>query len=756
MKALFHEMAISTSVRLLLLALICSFIAACDQKGEVSEEQISTDSSATDVQNVTVSENDKGWPNVGGDDGKTFFSSLTQINRDNITTLGLAWEYDLGTKRGQEATPLVIGNILVTSGNLGRVYALDAVSGKELWTFIPKVDMQVNRSACCDQVNRGVAVKDSRVFVGSLDGILYALDLKSGEVLWQVNSLDGSGRGENITGAPEVAGDVVVIGNGGAEYGVRGYVTAFDLKTGEQRWRFYTVPDDPKLGPQHNPELEKALSTWKGSVRWDQGLGGTVWDAIHYDPQFDAVYIGVGNGGPYHYKKRASEGGDNLYVSSLVALDPATGRVKWHYQETPSDSWDFTATSPMTLTDLVIDGETVPALIHAPKNGFMYLIDRRNGKVLKAHSIVYQNWADGVDLETGRPNIRADLADYFNEPKIVFPATPGAKNWHPASYNPETGLYYSSVQELGNLIFTPPGDKAYRPKATNHDAGLIYSDDLLNILPGLPPFIQEAVKNSPEYERVKNGKVGAELRAINPLTGETVWSVSASSWQDRAGVLSTSGGLVFQGDVRGYFSIYDADKGVKLHTLHVGTAIIAAPMTYQINGVQYVAVLAGWGGGGWPYVPKTSATYDYQNNSRLLVFKLNGGSVPLPEKRPALEVAEEPPAQADDVTPEVIARGNGIFLDHCTMCHSNNPRTMSADLSRMKPAIHEFFEKIVLDGLFVAAGMPRWDDILSKRDVKDVHAYLIAEQKKKRAIELDLQSKGLPLDAAKATVLSSF
>ena len=695
-----------------------------------------------------------GWSTPGGDSGKTFYSPMHQINRDNVEQLGYAWEFDLEVSRGQEATPVIVGDTMVVSTNLGRVYGIDPVSGQERWRFVPEVDMQVNRTACCDQVNRGVAVKGNSVFVGTLDGNLVALDARDGRVLWQADTLAGTtDRGQNITGAPEVAGDVVIIGHGGAEYGVRGYVTAFDVDTGEQKWRFFTVPSDPADGPQHNAALEAAVPTWKGDVKWEHGLGGTVWDAIHYDPQFDVVYIGVGNGGPYHAMKRSSEGGDHLYLSSIVALKPSDGSVVWHYQTTPMDSWDFTATAPMILTELNIDGEQVPALIHAPKNGFMYVFDRRDGKLLKANAIVFQNWTKGIDPETGKAIIDFEQADYFASPKVIYPATPGARNWHPASYNPDTGLYYASVQELGNLILTTPGDKPYRAKSLGADAALVYTSDLLNILPGMPPFIGDAVKALPVYERIEKGGDNSYLRAIDPLTGETVWSVPSTSWQDRAGVLTTAGGLVFHGDASGKFTVYDAATGEELHSLQTGTTIMAAPMSYSIDGEQYIAVTAGWGGGGWPYVPRAAASYKYENNGRLLVFKLGGGAVPLPKELPAMTVAPEPPPMPEGADP---ANGFNLYMSSCVLCHASQQRTMAADLRRMEPITHEMFDRILLEGIYVSLGMPRWDDLFTPQDVKDIHAYLISEQQKTREHELKLQEKGLPLDAVNSGVLSSY
>ncbi len=697
------------------------------------------------------------WPTPGGDMGKTHYSTLTSISRDNVSELGFAWELKLGTQRGLEATPVVIDGVMVTSGNLGKTYALDAATGKEIWRFEPDVDMQVNRTACCDQVNRGVAVKNGKVYVAAFDGILNALDLKTGKVLWQANTVADPTNGLNITGAPEIAGDVVIIGNGGAEFDTRGYVTAYDLNTGEQRWRFFTVPRDPALGPQENPEIEEAVKTWDANSRWDIGGGGTVWDAIHYDPEFDAVYIGVGNGGPYLNTKRSPSGGDNLFLSSIVALDPKTGRVKWHYQETPMDSWDYTATQPMVLTDLDIDGESVPVILHAPKNGFMYVIDRRNGKVLRASSLVYQTWADGVDLETGRPNMTPEYSDYSTGPKIVFPASSGARNWHPASFNPETGLYYAAVVDMGNLIWSTPGQKPHRVKGLNNDAALMFSTDIEAVLPTFPAPMREAIEALPAMKRVRENPATSELRAIEPLTGETVWSVPLKGWQDRSGVLTTAGGLLFQGDVGGNLSVFDLKTGELLKTIATGTAIMAAPMTYKVNGEQYVAVMAGWGGGGWSFVPAYSAAYRYSNEGRILAFKLNGAETPLPEPLPPLTVAPPPPPQAEGVTPEIIAKGASLFFGNCAICHSNKQRSVAVkDLSRMQPGSHTIFKNIVLDGAFLPLGMPRWDDLLSEEDVEAIHAYLIDLQAKTHAKESKLVEEGKSLDPSGANIMTGY
>ncbi|WP_037474114.1 PQQ-dependent dehydrogenase, methanol/ethanol family [Sphingobium sp. ba1] len=699
------------------------------------------------------------WAFPGGDVHDSHFSRLTDIKPGNVAKLGLAWSYDLGTNRVQEATPVVIDGVMYTSGNLGRVYALDAATGKPLWTFEPEVDMQVNRAACCDQANRGVAVSGGKVFVGSLDGKLYALDAKTGKTLWSVDTIVDHDRGYTITGAPDVAGDVVVIGNAGAEYDVRGYVTAYRVSDGKQVWRFFTVPRDPKSGPQENPELEDALKTWDPKSRWDIGGGGTVWDAINYDPQFDTVYIGVGNGGPYAISRRSPAGGTNLYLSSIVALDRKTGRVKWHYQETPGDSWDYTATQPMVLTDMEIDGKVRPVILHAPKNGYLFVLDRETGKPLRINALVRTNWAKGFDLKTGKPNLTPDESEYWKGPKIIFPASAGARNWYPPAYDPARKLYFAAVLDMGNLMFTVPPDKANdprRPRALNVGTSLIFTPQLQDVLPTLPPPLRAQVEALPAWKWVKEKPFSSELRAIDPLTGKSRWAVQMEGWQDRSGVLSTASGLIFHGTIGGKLMVRDADSGKLLKEIQTGSSIMAAPMTYRVKGVQYVAVATGFGGGGWSYVPNYSAAYRNGNANRILVFRIDGGPVPQPEPLPPTEVASQPPAQAAGVTPAVLARGQGLFFENCAICHSNQLRANVPDLRRMQPGVHDAFQQIVREGLLLPNGMPRWDDILTAQDTAAIHAWLIAEQGKTRAAELKLKAAGKPLDAPSAAIMSSF
>lgn len=729
-----------------LLAALTLALAACTQASDAPQVDTSVIGAGDD------------WDNPGGDWAGSHFSRLADITPENVGELGLAWEYDLGTARVQEATPVVIDGVMYTSGNLGRVYALNAATGVELWKFEPEVDMQANRSACCDQANRGVQVSGGKVFVAALDGWLYALDAKTGAVAWKVDTIADRNRAYTITGAPEIAGDLVVIGNAGAEYDVRGYVTAYNVADGSEEWRFWTIPHDPKEGPQESEALEAALKTWDPKSRWDIGGGGSVWDAIQYDPQFDQVIIGVGNGGPYPLKTRSPEGGDNLYLNSLVALDRATGEMKWHFQETPQDSWDLTATQPMVFTELEVGGAKRPVILHTPKNGFFFVVDRESGKPLAANALVRTSWASGWDLETGKPKLTPEFSDYSTGPKIVFPASSGARNWHPAAYDPGRNLYFASVTDMGNLMFIPPGQEnpPHHEKFLNPAAALIFTSDLEAALPTLPPPLQDAVKALPQWQQVREMGYSSQLRAIDPLTGKTKWAADFDGWQDRGGVLATESGLVIHGTLAGKLIVRDAETGEVLKSIDTGSSILAAPMTYRVDGVQYVAVQTGWGGGGWGFVPPYAAAYAKGNANRILVFKLGGGEVPVPDDLPALQPAPEPPAQLPGVTPQMIAMGSTLFTENCSICHSNQPRAPLPDLRRLDRARHEAFDQIVLEGLFLPNGMPRFDDLLKPDQVKAIHAFLIDEQKKLRARELQLQREGKPLDSRSLTILSNF
>jgi len=662
------------------------------------------------------------WLTSGRDFGKGHYSPLEQINRDNVARLGFAWEYHTGTRRGLEATPIVVDGVMYTSGVAGRVYALDARNGEELWHFTPEVDGQVNRKACCDQVNRGVSVWKGKVYVAALDGMLYALDARSGEVLWKQDTIVDHRRAYTSTGAPEVAGGVVVIGNAGAEYDARGYLSAYDLDSGRLAWRFYIVPGDPSQ-PRENPELELAARTWDPKSRWDVGGGGTAWDAMVYDPELDLLYVGTGNAALYNRAKRSPKGGDNLFLSSILALNPRTGRLVWYYQEVPGDMWDYTATQPMVLADLPIGGMTRKVLMQAPKNGFFYVFDRRTGELLSAKNFVPVDWAKGIDLKTGRPLVDRDAVDYTTGPKLVFPATMGGHNWNPMSFDPRTGLVYLPTLHAANYMLDTTRGHEYRPGRLNMGITAMLATGLQLGSPGLSPQLRRQLEQlGRKYPEARD--MHASLTAWDPVAQQAVWEYPTPGWWDRGGVLSTAGDLVFQGTDTGLLRVFDAHDGKLLKEIDTGTSIIAAPMSYSIDGVQYVAVMAAWGGGGWFITNPKSAAYTYGNEGRILAFRLDGG--PTPKPAPLADPGPRPMPPPLGASAATVQRGARLFAENCGICHQNVPRSGAPDLTRMSPAVHQTFNDIVLHGQRRALGMPQWDDVLSEADADAIHAYLIS------------------------------
>src|SRR5687767_7950288 len=381
------------------------------------------------------------WLSYGRDYYEQRFSPLTEINDTNVGTLGLAWQFETATERGLEATPLVVDGVMYTTASWSVTYAVDARTGKQLWKYDPEVHRKYDQLACCDVVNRGAAFYKGKVYVGVLDGRLVALDANSGKVAWTATTVDQQ-QPYTITGAPRIAKGKVIIGNGGAEYGVRGYVSAYDAETGKLAWRFYTVPGDPAKGFE-SPAMEAAAKTWTGEW-WKLGGGGTVWDSFSYDPELDLLYVGTGNGSPWNRRLRSPDGGDNLYVSSILALRPDSGELVWHYQTTPGETWDYTATQHMILTDLTIAGRVRKVLMQAPKNGFFYVLDRTTGELISAAPYTEVNWATSIDMKTGRP-VETGIARY-NKPEMIRPGPLGGHNWQPMSFNPKTGLVYIPAQ----------------------------------------------------------------------------------------------------------------------------------------------------------------------------------------------------------------------------------------------------------------------------------------------------------------------
>ena len=634
--------------------------------------------------------------------GRTYdekrFSPLTQINDKNVQQLGLAWHFNTNHSRGLEATPIVINGVMYSTGAWSVVYANDAKTGELLWTYDPQVDKSWGVHACCDVVNRGVAVWNGKAFVGTIDGRLVAIDTGTGQKVWETLTIDKS-KPYTITGAPRVVKGKVIIGNGGAEYGVRGYITAYDAETGQQAWRFYTVPGNPADGFE-NDLMKKIAETWSGNW-WEGGGGGTVWDSMSYDPELDLLYVGVGNAGPWNRYLRNPEGKDNLFTASIVALRPDTGEYVWHYQETPNDGWDYTSTQHIILADIDWKGESRKVILHAPKNGFFFVIDRVTGKYLSAVPYAKVNWALGYD-DNGRP-IENPAVDYKDKPALIRPAPSGAHNWQPMSYSEQTHLVY--IPAMASM-FQYGQDKDFKRRPGYWNTGVAPIE--------LPPAEQL-------FQDIINRKVSrGSLLAWDPVKQEKVWEVQ-HPLTSNGGVLSTAGNLVFQGTADGRFVAYRADNGEKVWEFATQTGVIAPPVTYTVDGEQYVAVMVGWGGafglaGGMPPPPG-------EPRSRLMAFKL-GGNVALPALPPD-QLFDPPPRM--EVSKEMLKHGETMFNTFCFGCHGVNAVGGKAvpDLRWMAPSFHENFKPIVLDGALKGLGMVGFKDVLNEDDADAIHAYIL-------------------------------
>jgi quinohemoprotein ethanol dehydrogenase len=648
-------------------------------------------STTTDKPVTTVA--DQGWPLHGRVNGEDRFSPLAQIDTGNVTELGLAWEVPMDSQRGLEATPIVVDGVMYVTSTWSRVFAVNARDGAVLWQYDPEVPREWGQRGCCDVVNRGVAVAGDRVFLGSFDGRLIALNKDTGDELWSVNTIDRD-KPYTITGAPRVVGDKVIIGNGGADFMVRGYFSAYDAASGELIWRFYTVPKNT-TGPFEHPELAEAAKTWDPNSAWDMGGGGTAWDSMAWDPELNLLYVGTGNGAPWANFQRSPAGGDNLFLSSILAIDPDTGRLVWHYQTTPGDSWDYTATQHMILADIQWQGENRKVLMQAPKNGFFYVLDRATGELLAADKFVRVTWATHVDLATGRP-VLTDTADYSEKANVIFPATLGGHNWHPMSYSRQTGLVYIPAQ----------------------DAATYFAPDRLSIL-------TESMHKADMEVVVPDPWIGfAVLMAWNPVTRGVEWTVPYPSFGN-AGVLSTAGGLVVQGDAQGNMNFYDDRTGERLHRIPTRTGIIAPPITYSIDGEQYIAFLAGWGGALFVLTEQGTAAKKYRNDGRLIALKLGGGEVPLAAPL-ANPVARKSGNQVALLSPEAT-RGRMTYVIRCGACHGWFGQTgIMPDLASSPQTQIDNLESIVIGGALLPRGMPSFAGVLSDAEVSDLKAYLNA------------------------------
>lgn len=660
---------------------------------------------AVDEKRLVAADTEPGnWMSHGRTYSEQRFSPLKQVDVGNVSRLGLAWSVDLNTNKGQEATPLVIDGVMYVSTAWSMVQAYDAGTGKQLWDFDPQVPRDTLVKGCCDAVNRGVAAWGGKVFVGTLDGRLIAVDAKSGKQVWSTVTVDQS-KPYTITGAPRVVKGLVLIGNGGGELGVRGYISAYDAATGEMRWRFYTVPGNPAQGFE-NAAMKRAAETWTGEW-WKLGGGGTVWDSMAYDPKLDLLYIGVGNGSPWNRAIRSPGGGDNLFLSSIVALRPSTGEYVWHYQETPGESWDYTAAQHIIVADLKIDGRMREVLLHAPKNGIFYVIDRRNGQLVSAKPFVPVTWTRGVDMKTGRPIENPDIR--FGEtgrPVDMMPGPLGAHNWQPMSFNPSARLVYIPAQEVGTK-YTPQPD--FKPSSMGWNVGTA---------PG-----QSSATDVKGY-----------LLAWDPVRQREAWRVPyAGPWN--GGTLTTAGNLVFQGTAAGKFVAYNATDGKRLWAAPTQTGVMAAPVTYRVGANQFVAVVVGWGGSFAMTGGKRAAmSGNIRNISRILVYKL-GAKQELPPADPLLALElNPPPSQASH---EVINRGGELFGRYCVVCHGAGAVSGGAvrDLRASAFLSNPVWFDVVLRGAMKEIGMAAFDPVLTEEDASAIREYVIhrANQDKQAA-----------------------
>ncbi|MEP6390621.1 MAG: PQQ-dependent dehydrogenase, methanol/ethanol family [Halioglobus sp.] len=653
------------------------------------------------------------WLTHGGTYDEQRHSKLASINTDNVNNLGVAWTYDLKTNRGVESTPIVVDGVMYVTSAWSLVYALDAKTGKELWTYDPEVDKAVGVKACCDVVNRGVAVYDGKVFVGIIDGRLEALDAKTGEKQWSVVTVDQS-KPYTITGAPRVVDGRVMIGNGGAELGVRGYLTAYDANSGDKIWRFYTVPN-----PNKQPDNEVSDSafvdignvTWGDEGHWvTDGGGGTVWDSIVYDEVNDQIIFGVGNGSPWNRNFRDPAGGDNLFLSSIVAVDAATGKYRWHFQTTPGDNWDYTATQSIILADMPAgkDGESVRVAMQAPKNGFFYVINAATGKFISGEAFGPVNWATGLD-ENGRP-IEAEGARYGTKSIVLNPGPLGAHNWHPMAYNPDLQLAYIPAQEIPQAYKEDP---QFVTNPVGWNTGMDFSTDV-------PPIVSQA------DIKAMRATLKGRLIAWDPQTQSARWSVEhGNAWN--GGVLSTAGNLVFQGKLNGDFVAYEAGTGEALWSHDVRSGAASGPGTFAIDGEQYVTITTGWGSA---YGLSSGLAYDQKVQStvgKVVTFKLGAtGTISKPEM-PTVDRTAKADSFGDD---DMIARGTVAYARNCAVCHG--PLAIS---SGVLPDLRwsaitsnaDSWASVVLNGTLASNGMVSFAEHLSSEDAEDVRAYVLRQ-----------------------------
>lgn len=639
------------------------------------------------------------WRTHGYDDAGTRFSPLTQITPNNAKELGLVWSYDLESTRGVEATPIVVDGVMYVTAPWSIVHAVDVRSGKRIWTYDPEVPREKGKNACCDVVNRGVAVHGGKVFVGSLDGRLVAIDARTGKRVWEQNTLIDVSKPYTITGAPRVIKGKVIIGNGGAEFGVRGYITAYEADTGKQAWRWFTVPGDPSQ-PFEDASMAAAAKTWDPAGKyWEAGGGGTVWNSMVYDADLDLMYVGTGNPSPWSHRKRSPAGGDNHYTASIVALRPDTGEYVWHYQQTPADNWDYTSTQDLILADIKLEGKQRKVILHAPKNGFFFVVDRTNGQFISAKNFVPVNWAAGYDAN-GRP-IENPAARDPEQPFDTVPGPFGAHNWHSMSYSPQTGLAYFPAQNIP-LVLQEDKKWAYNEaKPGQVMAGIGWNLGML---------VNTRPPSSQPFGR---------LIAWDPVAQKEVWRKEhVSPWN--GGTLVTAGNVVFQGTADARLIAFDARDGKELWSAPMGTGVIAAPVTYEVDGKQYVSIAVGWGG---VYGQSVRAS-ERRTPGTVYTFALNGKE----EMPPFTQYQLNNLVSGVKYKPDDVPEGTALYVTNCVFCHGVPGVDKGGNIPNLGYSAGttiEHLDQFVFKGPFMPRGMPDFTGKLTPEEVDKIKAFIL-------------------------------
>jgi quinohemoprotein ethanol dehydrogenase len=658
------------------------------------------------VDNATLGNEIDGtnWPAYGRTFSESHYSPLSQINVATVQRLGLAWTLDLDVTNSI-AAPLAVDGVIYLGAGHGIVHAVDAKTGTLLWRYDAKAPQAAGAKMRVAWGIRGIAYWKGRVYAGTTDGRLIALNAKDGTLAWTVQTVDPL-NGATITGPPRAFNGKIVIGFAGEDFApLRGYVTAYDAETGRQIWRFYTVPGQPgtKDDAASDDVMEMAARTWSGEW-WKRGGGGAVWNSFTYDPQYNRLYFGTGNGDPINWKIRSPAGGDNLFIASIVAVNADTGKYVWHYQTTPGDSWDYDSSCDMTLATLAIDGMPRRVMIHAAKNGFIYVIDRENGKLISAEKLGTVTWADHVDLATGKP-VLAMGAKYEDKPILLWPSFEAVHHWPPQSYSPRTGLVYVPTLEMPSEF----GDQGINVEYWNPKVG------------------------TPEYAGLSLGNGGdvpvdagrSVLKAWDPLASKARWQVETPGISN-GGLMTTAGDLVFQGLADGYLHAYGAKDGKDLWRFFAGVAVTGVPITYSVEGKQYVTITAGPLGGATAGFGAISARWGWDprvHPRRLLTFALDARAnlPPTPPRNAAV-----PLYAAQFKVDAAKVKAGAVEYPRCVLCHGMGVVAggVAPDLRASPvPLSAEAFDHVVHDGALVARGMPQFAE-LSEDELDSLRHFL--------------------------------